>query len=1017
MPRRVNAALGGHAGKVALIAATAAAALFVGTTAAGAASFGPSGPSGTSAGSAVPQRVGAAARIPVGAVRTGAPAGGTHLTLSVGLEPRDTAALKAFVAAVSTKGSAQYHHYLAKGQFAAAFGPTADTVAKVTASLKAEGLNPGKVSADGLSIPVTTTLATAAHAFGTSFAGYRLKDGSTGYANSTAPQLAGNIAGYVSGVAGMDSLIRVHASHGSLSTAATAPTSTSTAGAVSSRTTTGGPQLCSAGTQALSSLGSDGHGYYSAGNLAASYGMEHTSTSGSGVTIGLLELEGFSSSDVAAYQSCYGTKAAVSTYKVDGGAKVAPNPDQNIGIESLLDIEDVVGLAPGASIIDYEGPDATVLDANGKATPNTAFTDDNLEHVYQAMIVDDRAQVLSTSWGGCELETSGALINAENYYFMEAAAQGQTVLAASGDDGASDCATKTGTSDVLTASADDPAGQPFVTGVGGTNLTGSPASARSTWNSGDGASGGGVSVWSVPNGSGLDYQSGFTGAGYTATPCGATSTSTCRQVPDVAALADPANGYALYSGGGWGRLGGTSGAAPTWAALTAIADTQSACKANGPLGFINPALYAAARSSYAADFSDITIGSNDIGNGGYSAGTGYDLATGLGEPKAAALTTSLCGSLTAPATGSGTYHAVTPTRLLDTRTGSIVPADGMTGVQIEGNAGIPATGVTSVVLNVTVTGTTGPGYLTAWGDGTTRPKTSNLNWVKGQTIANLVTVPVAADGAVDFFVAGSTQVIADVQGYYTNDTSGLTLSTQTPTRILDTRSAVGVSTSTPVTNGTISLKVDGLNGVPATAKAVVLNLTAVHTGSAGYLAAYPEGSAVPTVSNVNWSAANTVIAGLAIVPVGADGNVSIKVAGTGDVLADVFGYFSADAGGSSFTGTTPTRLLDTRAMVGVGTTTPLAGGNSVALQVTGRAGVPTGIKAVVLNVTVVGGATGGYLTAWADGSARPGSSNLNWSNSNPIPNQVIVPVGADGKVDLYVNATTHVIADVFGYYM
>jgi hypothetical protein len=72
---------------------------------------------------------------------------------------------------------------------------------------------------------------------------------------------------------------------------------------------------------------------------------------------------------------------------------------------------------------------------------------------------------------------------------------------------------------------------------------------------------------------------------------------------------------------------------------------------------------------------------------------------------------------------------------------------------------------------------------------------------------------------------------------------------------------------------------------------------------------------------------------------------------------------------------------------------------------------------VVLNVTVVGATYGGYLTAWANGATRPGSSNLNWANGNAIPNQVIVPVGSDGKVDLYVSGTTHVIADVFGYYM
>jgi hypothetical protein len=1013
MAIRVNAVRSGRIGKAALVAATTAAALFATTAAADAASLGAVGTSGASGASAstTPTRVGTAAHIPDGAVKTGTPAGSTEVTLSVGLEPRDPAALKSFIAAVSTKGNAQYHRYLAKGQFAAAFGPTSDTIAQVTASLKAEGLNPGKVSADGLSIPVSTTLSAAAHAFGTSFADYKLKDGTTGYANSAAPQLAGNIAGYVSGVSGLESLTQRKSSHTVRHTAtSTAATGTrSTAGTTRSTAVATGPQICSSASTALSTLTnsdgsalSDGNGYYSAGNLASTYGMEHTSTSGAGVTVGVFELENFSDSDLAAYQACYGTGVAVSRYKTDGGPKEAVDPANGIGIESLLDIEDLASLAPGASIIDYMGTD---LDA----TTDTTWLDN-----YRAMVVDDRATVLSISWGGCELNTATSTMNAENYYSMEAAAQGQTILAATGDDGATGCY-QNGLANKSTASVWDPASQPFVTAVGGTSLSGDPATTRTAWS----GSGGGTSTV-LPLSSSLDYQSGFTATGFNSTACAPKSGYTCRQTPDVSADASPTSAYPLYIGGGWGTVAGTSGATPTWAALIAIADTQATCKAKGPLGFVNPALYAAARSSYAADFTDITTG-NNIADGtgvGYNAGTGYDLPSGLGEPKAAALSTSLCASLAGPATGAGTYHTVTPTRVLDTRNTGIVPNNGMTGVQVEGNAaGIPSSGVTSVVLNVTVTGTTAGGYLTAWGDGTTRPKTSNLNWVKGQTIANLVTVPVSGDGGVDFYVTSSTQVIADVQGYYTNDTSGLTLSTTAPTRILDTRSAVGIATKTAITNSTISLKVDGANGIPSTAKAVVLNMTVAATGSSGYLAAYPEGTAVPTVSNLDWTATNTTIAGLAIVPVGTDGNVSIKVAGTAHVIADVFGYFTAGTTGSSFTSAGPTRLLDTRSANGVSTTTPVTGGTYVPLQITGRYGIPSGIKAVVLNVTVVGATYGGYLTAWADGATRPGSSNLNWANGNAIPNQVIVPVGSDGKVDLYVSGTTHVIADVFGYYM
>jgi len=136
------------------------------------------------------------------------------------------------------------------------------------------------------------------------------------------------------------------------------------------------------------------------------------------------------------------------------------------------------------------------------------------------------------------------------------------------------------------------------------------------------------------------------------------------------------------------------------------------------------------------------------------------------------------------------------------------------------------------------------------------------------------------------------------------------------------------------------------------------------------------------------------------------------------VVADVFGYFTADTTGAEFTNVTPTRLLDTRSAVGIGTRTPIPAGHTVVLQVTGKAGIPAGVKAVVLNVTVTDTVGNGYLTAWADGAAMPTTSNLDWLGAKAtVPNQVIVPVSASGAVDLYVGGTSQVIADVFGYYL
>jgi subtilase family serine protease len=129
--------------------------------------------------------------------------------------------------------------------------------------------------------------------------------------------------------------------------------------------------------------------------------------------------------------------------------------------------------------------------------------------------------------------------------------------------------------------------------------------------------------------------------------CKAASGSFCREVPDVSADADPFSGYLIYFDGFWTGIGGTSAAAPLWAAFMALTDASRAC-AGSSVGFANPALYGVAGSTYAADFNDITSGNNDYtgASGGlYEAGVGYDMASGLGTPNGINLSRTLCASL------------------------------------------------------------------------------------------------------------------------------------------------------------------------------------------------------------------------------------------------------------------------------------------------------------------------------------------------------------------------------------
>ena len=375
------------------------------------------------------------------------------------------------------------------------------------------------------------------------------------------------------------------------------------------------------------------------------------------------------------------------------------------------------------------------------------------------------------------------------------------------------------------------------------------------------------------------------------------------------------------------------------------------------------------------------------------------------------------GAYEAPAVPVPTYHPLTPARILDTRTGNGAPVgrvgpSGTLSLQVTGRGGVPASGVSSVVLNVTVTEATAVSFLTAWPAATERPMASNLNYAGGQTVANLVVVKVGADGKVNLFnYAGTAHVIADVAGWYGGG-DGAEYTALTPARILDTRAGNGAPTGKLPAGTPMTLQVTGRGGVPATGvSAVVLNVTVTDTASGGWLAAWPAGEALPLASNLNYVAGQTV-PNLVMVKVGAGGAVNLYSSGGPlSVLADVAGYYS-DAG-AGLVAATPARILDTRAGGGA-----LSPGVARSLQVTGQGGVPAaGVSAVVLNVTVTEPASGGFLTAWPEGEPRPLASNLNFVAGQTVPNLVVVKLGAGGQVNLYSSGgPVHVIADVAGWF-
>ncbi|MFJ2959872.1 N-acetylmuramoyl-L-alanine amidase [Streptomyces sp. NPDC087270] len=387
----------------------------------------------------------------------------------------------------------------------------------------------------------------------------------------------------------------------------------------------------------------------------------------------------------------------------------------------------------------------------------------------------------------------------------------------------------------------------------------------------------------------------------------------------------------------------------------------------------------------------------------------------LGFVKASDVT---AGSAVVPP--AGTFTAAGPTRIMDTRNGTgvtkgAVGAGKTISLQVAGKGGVPSSGVTGLVMNVTAVSPTTTGHVIVYPDGTTQPNTSSLNFPAGRTIANLVVVPVV-NGKVDFYnSAGSVNLLADVTGYYTSSSSGSRFDPVGPERLMDTRDGTGGVTG-PVTAGqTVSLQVTGgTTGIPDTGvTAVVMNVTAVSPTATGHLIVYPDGTTQPDTSSLNFPA-KTTIPNLVTVPV-VNGKVDFyNSAGSVNLLADVTGYYAAS--GSLFHSTGPTRLMDTRNGTG-GVKGAVAGGKTVTLPLTGHGGLPaSGVTAVVMNVTAVSPTTTGHVIVYPDGTTRPNTSSLNFPTGQTIPNLVVVPV-VDGKVDFYNSAgSVNLLADITGYF-
>ena len=503
-----------------------------------------------------------------------------RLNLAIGLPLRNQQALDDLLRQIYNPTSPNYHHYLTPEQFTEQFGPTERDYQAVIASMESKGLTVTYKHPNRVVLDVSGSVPDIEKAFHVGMRVYKHpREARTFYAPDTEPSV--DLAVPILHISGMDNYSLPHPMH------VVKPI----------------PNRQAMNMTPNSNSGSGPDGSYMGNDFRAAY-VPGVTLDGSGQTVGLLEFDGYYSSDIAAYESQAGLPNVTLTNVTLGGFSGTPTTDSGAVAEVSLDIEMVISMAPGVSkIIVYEAPNE--------------FTSTAWSTILSRMANDNLAKQLSCSWGD---SSPGSPDPTSEQIFRQMAAQGQSFFNASGD------------SDAFTSGIPFPSESTNITQVGGTTLTttgvGGSYESETAWNRGRSeknsyvGSGGGISTnYSIP-----DWQQGID----MSINHGST---TMRNVPDVALTADDV--YVVYNNGQSNVFGGTSCAAPLWAGFIALVNQQAAAVSKPPVGFINPAIYAiGTNANYAANFHDITTGDNYWSGSptNFPAVPGYDLCTGWGTP-------------------------------------------------------------------------------------------------------------------------------------------------------------------------------------------------------------------------------------------------------------------------------------------------------------------------------------------------------------------------------------------------
>jgi hypothetical protein len=368
------------------------------------------------------------------------------------------------------------------------------------------------------------------------------------------------------------------------------------------------------------------------------------------------------------------------------------------------------------------------------------------------------------------------------------------------------------------------------------------------------------------------------------------------------------------------------------------------------------------------------------------------------------------------------FVPVAPCRVVDTRAatgefgGPLMLSDSTRTFNIpESSCGIPPTAVaysfnaTVLPVNKTLR------FLTIYPTGEEPiPFVSTLNSYDGRTKANAAITAAGTNGGVNVYVTDATQFILDINGYFVpaaTISSSLEFFPLTPCRVADTRNASGpLGGPSLSSSSTRSFPIQSSScGIPSTAVAYSLNITALPSSGLGWLTAWATGESQPAVSTLN-APTGTVTANAAIVSAGTGGNISIFATNSTNVIIDVNGYFAPPAsGGLSFYPVTECRVIDTRSGSG-----PFTGTLTVPVQ-DSTCAPPAGAQAYVLNATVVPSGTLRFLTLWADGTAQPNVSTLNAYDRAVTSNMAIVS-NTMGTIDAFSTDSTQLIFDLSGYF-